>query len=74
MTTAQSIARHLQDLPEAAQREVLDFVEFLRSRREDRVLRDADVSWSHFSLTSAMRGMEDEATPYTADDIEDSFR
>ena len=74
MTTAQSITRHLQDLPEAAQREVLDFVEFLRSRREDRVLRDGDVSWSHFSLASAMRGMEDEATPYTSADLKDSFR
>jgi hypothetical protein len=33
MTTLQAIARHLEALPEAAQREVLDFVKFLESKR-----------------------------------------
>ena len=74
MTTAQVIARHLQALPEAAQREVLDFVEFLQSRREGPVVGKDDVSWSDFSLAAAMRGMEDEATPYTAADLKESFR
>jgi len=74
MTTAESITQMLQALPEEAQREVLDFVEFLRSRahRSD-VVREADTAWSEFSLSSAMRGMEGEPSPYTIADVKESF-
>ena len=54
------------------QREVLDFVEFLESRRAG-----SDVSnteWNRLSLASAMRGMEDEDSPYTREDLKVSFR
>ena len=74
MTTAQAIARHLQVLPEATQQEVLDFVEFLQSRREERLVREDDASWLDLSLASAMRGMEDQAAAYTAADLKESFR
>lgn len=74
MTTAQAIAEHVGALPETARREVLDFVEFLESRAKPRVVRESDAAWSTFSLSSAMRGMEDEPSPYTTADMKESFR
>lgn len=74
MTTAQAIAQHIEALPEAAQREVLDFVEFLEAKTRPGVARESDEKLSSFSLASAMRGMEDEPTPYTVADVKESFR
>lgn len=65
MTTANQIAQHLQTLLEPVLREVLDFVEFLKSRHKIPKDREEDTMWTDLSLTSAMRGMEDEETPYT---------
>jgi hypothetical protein len=65
MTVAQQITQELQSLPEAIQREVLDFVEFLKARR----LHVEDEGWSRFSLSHAMRGMEDEPDLYSNADI-----
>ncbi len=45
---------------------MLDFVEYLRSKAEEK-------DWLEFSLTSAMRGMENEVSPYTLEDIKESF-
>ena len=66
MTTAQAITEKIRNLPESAQREVLEFVESLA--------REEDTSWSHFSLASAMRGMEDEHSPYSTADLRVHFR
>lgn len=74
MTTADQIAQHLQTLPEPVLREVLDFVEFLKSRHKIPKDREEDAMWTDLSLTSAMRGMEDEESPYTLTDIKESFR
>jgi len=74
MTTAQTIVEHLSALPISAQQEVLDFVEFIEARRRDRTVREDDISWSAFSLASAMRGMEDEDSLYTVADLKESFR
>ena len=74
MTTAQAIVQHIEALPETAQQEVLDFVEFLEFRSRPRVLREGDTAWSAFSLASAMRGMENESSPYTTADLKESFR
>lgn len=74
MTTAQAIMRRLKSLPDQAQREVLDFVEFIESHRKGpTVASKDDKSWSNFSLASAMRGMEDEDTSYTLADLKESF-
>lgn len=73
MTTAQAILEHLKSLPDSAQREVLDFIKFLESRREELIQREEDAMWSRFSLASALRGMEDEETPYTVADLKESF-
>lgn len=72
MTTAQAILERLKDLPDSAQQEVLDFVKFLESRRSE-LAQEEDVAWSDLSLASAMRGMEDEETPYTLADLKESF-
>ena len=74
MTTSQLIVQHLRSLPESKHREVLDFVEFLESRDKNRGARGDDDSWTDFSLVSAMRGMDDEDSPYTTADIKESFR
>ena len=74
MTTTEAIVQRLKSLPASAQREVLDFVEFLESRRQEHTVREDEVAWSEFSLASAMRGMEDEETPYTLSDVKEAFR
>jgi len=73
MTMLQSIAQRVEALPEVTQREVLDFIEFLASRTVPGRVRDEDRAWNRFSLDAAMRGMEDENTPYTEDDLKESF-
>lgn len=74
MTTAKTIIQRLQALPESTRQEVLDFVEFLESRRHRSAIREEDTAWSEFSLASAMHGMEDEDTPYALADLKESFR
>ena len=72
MNTIQVITRRLESLPEPARREVLDFVEFLESRTG--TLGHTDSAWTEFSLASALRGMEDEHSPYTLSDVKESLR
>ncbi|MBU4458948.1 MAG: DUF2281 domain-containing protein [Verrucomicrobia bacterium] len=74
MTVAQAIAQHIGTLPEATQREVLDFVEFLEARAKPCAVREGGAAWADFSLASAMRGMEDEPSPYTTADLKESFQ
>ncbi len=74
MTTAQSIAQRVTSLPEDAQREVLDFVEFIETRKAGQGAKQDDAAWSALSLASAMRGMEDEESSYTLDDLKERFQ
>jgi len=73
MTTSETIIQHLKSLPESEQREILDFVEFLKFRDQRSTTPEEDTSWSEFSLSSAMRGMEDEENSYTRGDLKESF-
>ena len=66
MSLEDKIIKEIQDLPESKKAEVLDFVEYLKTKAEDK-------DWSIFSLSSAMRGMEDEDSPYSLDDLKESF-
>ena len=50
MILAESIIKHVQALPESKQVEVLDFVEYLRSKAEKQEIKD----WTDLSLSSAM--------------------
>lgn len=63
MTTTERIVHHLQSLSEMRRLEVLDFVEFIKSRS-----REENAVWSELSLASAMHGMEREESPYTLED------
>ena len=74
MTTAQAIVERLKSLPDEAQKEVLNFVEFMENRNAKREESQDDAAWSTLSLASAMRGMEDEESLYTLDDIKESFQ
>jgi hypothetical protein len=66
MNLEERIIRYIKELPESKKAELLDFVEYLRSKTEER-------DWSEFSLSSAMSGMENEMTPYSLEDIKESF-
>jgi hypothetical protein len=66
MSLEDKIIKEIQDLPESKKAEVLDFVEYLKTKAEDK-------DWSIFSLSSAMRGMEDEDSPYSLGDLQESF-
>lgn len=65
----ETIIKLIQTLPESKQIEIFDFVEYLRSKVEKQEIKD----WTDFSLSSAMRGIEDEETPYSLNDLKESF-
>jgi hypothetical protein len=69
MSIAEAIIKDVQALSESKQLEVLDFVQYLRSKAEKQEIKDL----ADFSLSSAMRGMEDEEAPYSLNDIKESF-
>ena len=69
MSLAQRIVKRLEKLPESIQSEVLDFIDFIDSRK------GADSAWKDLSISSAMRGMEDELSPeYTTGDLKEKFQ
>ena len=70
MDIVEKIFEHLKSMPEHAQAEVLDFVEYLNSRKRR---EDENSGWSRFSLDSAMRGIEEEPSPYGVEDIKEKF-
>lgn len=65
MVMNQTIQSYIEKLPASYQETVVDFLEFLLSKAE----RQEELEWSRFSLASAMRGMEDEPSEYTLDDL-----
>ncbi len=66
MDLDEKIISQVRELPETKKAEFLEFLNFLRTKNDDK-------DWSEFSLSSAMAGMEDEASPYSFDDIKESF-
>ncbi len=70
MTLTEEIVHHIQTLPEFLKVEVLDFVEYLELKSKS---GEKEIDWSALSLSSAMRGMEKETTPYTMDDLKERF-
>ena len=69
MGLADSIIEKIRSLPEEKQTEVLDFVDFL----EKKIKEEENRGWSKLSLESAMRGMKDEETHYTLNDLKETF-
>lgn len=74
MTLAQKIAEHLKNLPESAQAEVLDFVEFLETKAQGTERPAEDRDWQDLSLAQALRAMEDEESPYDLGDLRERFQ
>lgn len=66
MNLEEKILHQIHSLPESKKAEVLDFVEYLKNKT-------GDEDWSDLSLSSAMHGMEDEDSPYSLDDLQESF-
>ena len=73
MTLPEKIIQHLQKLPESVQAEVLDFVEYLESQVGAHQNIQDERDWSTLSLSHAMRGMEDEQTSYSSNDLKEVF-
>jgi hypothetical protein len=69
MSLAERINIKVKRLPESKLIEVLDFVEYLQSRAEKEEYKE----WNDLSLSSAMRGMEDEQSHYSINDLKESF-
>ncbi|MCC5790157.1 MAG: hypothetical protein JJT75_11015 [Opitutales bacterium] len=65
MSTAERILQELSTLRPEKQAEVLEFVEFLKTKAE----RNEDELFMRASLASAMRGMEEEEDLYSEADI-----
>jgi len=75
MVLADKIQQYVERLPASFQAEVLDFVEYLLTKVEREVATRDERVWSDFSLSSAMRGMEDEDAPsYTMSDLKVKFQ
>ena len=73
MGVTEEILKRLQALPESALAEVLRYVEELESRDHTCAVREAEAEWRALSLSSAMRGMEDEASEYSEADLKEVF-
>lgn len=73
MLIHEQIQEYVQRLPAPFQAEVLDFVEYLIAKAEHEAFLEEDQDWKDFSLASAMRGMEDEDSPYALSDLKVVF-
>ncbi len=69
MSLEETIIKHVHALPESEQSEVLNFIEYLQTQAEKKERKD----WTNFSLSSAMRGMEDEHMSYSLEDLKETF-
>jgi hypothetical protein len=69
MSIEKKIIQYIHELPEHEKSEVLDFIDYLKTKGEKKTIKE----WADFSISSAMRGMESEVTPYSLDDLKESF-
>lgn len=69
MSLEETIIKHVHTLPKSEQAEAMNFIEYLQTKAEKREMKD----WTDLSLSSAMRGMEDEETPYSLEDLKETF-
>ena len=69
MSLTDKIIENVRSLPESKQMEVLDFVEYLRAKIE----KEERKEWIDLSLTSAMRGMEEEELTYSINDLKETY-
>ena len=69
MTLDEKIQQYAQKLPYSFQEELFDFVQYLVMKAEQQEKQD----WTSLSLSSAMRGMEDEPVLYSLSDLKVVF-
>jgi len=69
MTLDDKIYQNVRKLPDAFREELLDFVQYLLMKAERRETRE----WSSLSLSSAMRGLEEEESLYGPSDLKVIF-
>ena len=69
MSLIETIIKDIHALSKFKQIEVLDFLQYPRSKAETQEMKD----WADFSLSPAMRGMEDGQSPYSLNEIKESF-
>ncbi len=69
MGLEEKIIQKVTNLPETEKAEVLDFIEYLKNKAGKKERKE----WTDFSLSSAMRGMEDESALYSIEDLQESF-
>jgi hypothetical protein len=75
MIVVEQVTDKLRKLPLSFQEEVLHFVEFLSQKAQEREAVSEEEQWSEFSLSEAMRGLEDEDLPeYTEADLKEKWR
>ena len=63
------IFKKIKNLTKISQAEVLDFVDYLSSKKDSM----DDQSWNEMSLNNALKDMEDDPIEYTAKDIKEAF-
>jgi hypothetical protein len=74
MSTVERINQRVQKLPEPFLDEVLRFVEFLMTKAASESSRKEDLQWNRFSLSEAMRGLEDEESTYDESDLKEKWQ
>lgn len=73
MLAEDQIADKLQKLPPHLQRQVLDFIDFLSQSVEEP--QADETSWTKFSISQAMRGLENDGSPeYAESDLKEIWR
>ena len=73
VTLAERIVQHIQSLPASAQARVLDFVESIEAETHLDKGRQEEAEWSEFSLPQGLRGLEDEPSSYSPEDVKEVF-
>jgi hypothetical protein len=69
MRIEEKIIEYIHELPEHEKAEVLDFIDYLKTKVERKGMKE----WTEFSLSSAMQGMEGEEIPYSIEDLKELF-
>lgn len=63
----------LAKLTQEKQNKVFNFIDFLSNQDMELPIASEEKSWALFSLTNAVKGMEDEPEIYSLDDIKEKF-
>jgi len=75
MIISEKINQEVEKLPVSIQLEILDFVEFVAQKADRQNPAEEKNQWTNFSLSQAMKGLEDEESPeYTEADLKEKWR